>query len=189
MKKYIRNKEITVSQSVKKHWKLFQQNCQWEHIVTNRNFWKIIKPFLSNKGHLENVDIMLRHNNKIICNDHELVKIFNEHYINFIEKLGEEKPTNITKEYSFDNDKQAADIICNSYKDHPNVLVTEKENTNDNTIFLPVNSDKVKQCLQKLKSRKVICQDKIPINNKRTLSFKFLTNEYFKHIKDLRKVC
>ena len=25
-----------------------------ENIVTNINFWKIIKPFLTNKGHLEN---------------------------------------------------------------------------------------------------------------------------------------
>ena len=30
-----------------------------ENIVTNRNFWKIIKPFLTNKGHLENAEIML----------------------------------------------------------------------------------------------------------------------------------
>ena len=145
MKKYIRNKEISESQPVKKYQKLFQQNCQWEHIVTNRNFWKIIKPFLSSNGHLENVDIMLSHNNNIICNDHELAKIFNEHYINFIEKISGEKSTNITKEYGFDNDKQAADIICNSYSDHPHVLVTEKENANDNTIFLPVDSDEVKQ--------------------------------------------
>ena len=58
---------------------------------------------------------MLNHNNKIICNDHELVKVFNENYINnIIEKLGGEKPTNTTKEYSFDNDKQAFDFICNS---------------------------------------------------------------------------
>ena len=92
------------------------------NIVTNRNFWKIIKPLLSNKGHLENVDIMLNHNNKIICNDHELVKIFNEHYINIIEKSGGEKPTNITEEYSFDNDKKAIEIICNSYKNHPSIL-------------------------------------------------------------------
>ena len=35
------------------------------NIVTNRNFWKIIKPFLSNKGHLENVDIMLNHNKRL----------------------------------------------------------------------------------------------------------------------------
>ena len=121
------------------------------NIVTNRNFWKIIKPFLSNKGHLENVVIMLNHNNKIICNDHELVKVFNEHYINIIEKSGGEKSTNITKEYNFDNEKQAVDIICNSCKNHPSILkirrstITAKENNSDNTIFSPVNSDEVKQ--------------------------------------------
>ena len=90
------------------------------YIVTNRNFWKIIKPFLLNKGNLENVDVMLNHNNKIISNDHELVKVFNEYYI-IIKKLGGEKPTNITKEYTFDNNKQAVDIICNSYKNHPSI--------------------------------------------------------------------
>ena len=57
---------------------------------------------------------MLNHNNKIICNDHELVKVFNENYVNIIEKLGGKKPTNTTKEYSFDNDKQAFNFICNS---------------------------------------------------------------------------
>ena len=135
------------------------------NILTNRNFWKISKPFLSNKGHLENVDIMLNHNNRIICNNHELVKIFNEHYINIIEKSGGEKPTNITEEYSFDNDKKAIEIICNSYKNHPSTLkirseITVKENIN-NTIFSPVNRDEVKQCLQKLNPRKAIGQDKI----------------------------
>ena len=40
---------------------------------------------------------MLNHINKIVCNDHELVKVFNEHYINIIEKSGGEKPTNITE--------------------------------------------------------------------------------------------
>ena len=108
--------------------------------VTNRNFWETIKPFLSNKGHLENVDIMLSHNNKVISNDHELVKVFNEHYISIIEKSGGGKPINITKEYSFDNDKQAVDI-CNSYKNHPSILkikitITAKENSNDNNIFV-----------------------------------------------------
>ena len=110
---------------------------------------------------------MLNHNNKIICNDHELVKVFNEHYINIIEKSGGEKSTNITKEYSFDNDKQAIEIICNSYKNHPSILkirseITVKENSINNTIFSPVNRDEVKQCLQKLNPRKAIGQDKIP---------------------------
>ena len=110
---------------------------------------------------------MLNHNNKIVCNDHELVKVFNEHYINIIEKSGGEKPTNITEEYSFENDKQAIEIICNSYKNHPNILtirsaITLKENSNDNTIFSTVNRGEVKQCLQKLNPRKDMGQDKIP---------------------------
>ena len=110
---------------------------------------------------------MLNHDDKIICNDHELVKVFNEHYINILEKSGGEKPTNITEEYSFENDKQAIEIICNSYKNHPSILkirsaITVKENSNDNTIFSLVNRDEVKQCLQKLNPRKAIGQDKIP---------------------------
>ena len=110
---------------------------------------------------------MLNHNNKIICNDHELVKVFNEHYINIIVKSGDEKLTNITEKYSFDNDKQAIEIICNSYKNHPSILkirseITVKENNINNTIFSPVNRDEVKQCLQKLNPRKAIGQDKIP---------------------------
>ena len=178
---------------------------------------------------------MLSHNTKIICNDHELVKVFNEHYINIIEKSGGEKPSNKIKEYSFENDKQAIDIICNSYKNHPSILkirgtITVKEHSNDNTIFSPVSKDEIKQCLQKLNPKKAIGQDKIPpglikiaaeplstplsiaISNsfkynilpsnakvacvkpldkdrRQTLYFKFLTSEYFNHLKDLRKVC
>ena len=148
MKNHTRNKEISVTIRKKSIRNYFNKIANG-NIVTNRNFWKIIKPFLSNKGHLENVDITLNHNNKIVCNDHKLVKVFNEHYINIIEKLGGEKPTNITEEYSFENDKQAIEIICNSYKNHPSILkirsaITVKENSNDNTIFSPVNRDEVK---------------------------------------------
>ena len=61
---------------------------------------------------------------------------------------GGEKPTNITEEYSFDNDKQAIEIICNSYKNHPSILkirsaITVKENSNANTIFSPVIGTKL----------------------------------------------
>ena len=93
--------------------------------------------------------------------------VFNEHCINIIDKSGGEKPTNITEEYSFENVKQAIEVICNSYINHPGILkirsaITVKENGNDNTIFSPVNRDEVQQCLQKLNPRKAIGQDKIP---------------------------
>ena len=82
-----------------------------ENIVTNRNFWKIIRPFLTNKGHLENGEIMLILDKKIITNEHELVKVLNKHYINIIEKSGCQKPTNTAKSHTIDNDKQAVELI------------------------------------------------------------------------------
>ena len=78
-----RNKRVTIRKKIIRNYfsKIANGN-----IATNKNFWKIIKPFLSNKVDLENVHIMLNHNNEIVCNDHKPVKAFNEHYINIIEK-------------------------------------------------------------------------------------------------------
>ena len=70
-------------------------------------------------------------------------------------------------DHSFDNDKQAVDITCNSYKIYPSILnlrnaITAKETTNDNTIFSPLNSNEVRQSLQKPNPSKTIGQDNLP---------------------------
>ena len=57
---------------------------------------------------------MLIQDKKIISNENELVKAFNKHYINITEKSGGQKPTNIAKSYSIDNDRQAVELICKS---------------------------------------------------------------------------
>ena len=64
---------------------------------------------------------MLIQDKKIISNANELVKVFNKHYINIIEKSGGQKPTNIAKRHSIDNDRQAVELICNSYRNHPSM--------------------------------------------------------------------
>ena len=104
---------------------------------------------------------------KIISNENELVTVFNKHYINIIEKSGGQKPTNIAKSHSIDNDKQAVELICNSYRNHPSILkiksnIKNKRNINNNTIFSPVTSDEVRKLLQQLNPRKAIGDDKIP---------------------------
>ena len=67
MKNHTRNKEISVTIHQKSIRNYFNKIANG-NIVANRNFCKIVKLFLSNKGHLENVDIMLNHNNKIVMN-------------------------------------------------------------------------------------------------------------------------
>ena len=103
---------------------------------------------------------------KIISNVNELVKVFNKHYINIIEKSGDQKPANNQKSF-YRYDKQAVELICNSYRNHPNILkiksnIRTKGNINNNTIFLPVSSDEVRKLLQQLNPRKAIGDDKIP---------------------------
>ena len=45
-----------------------------ENIVTNRNILKIVKSFLTKKEHLENGEIMLFQDKKIISNENEQLK-------------------------------------------------------------------------------------------------------------------
>ena len=67
-------------------------------IVTNKNFWKTIKPFLTTKGNLENSETMLQGKGNIVSDESVFVKTFNEHYINIAEKSCVKKPTNISQE-------------------------------------------------------------------------------------------
>ena len=116
-------------------------------------------------GHLENAEIMLIQDKKIISNKNELVKVFNKHYINITEEFAGQKPTNIAKIHTIDNDKQAVDV-CNSYRSHPSKLKLKSNitmgNINNNTIFSPVSNDEVRKLLQQLNPRKGIGDDKIP---------------------------
>ena len=96
------------------------------------------------------------------------LKVFHKHYINIIEKSGCQKPTNIAKSHSIDNDRQAVEFICSSYRNHPNILkiksnITTKGNINNNTIFSPGSSDEVRKLFQQVNPRKAIGDDKIPL--------------------------
>ena len=70
----------------KKLIKQYFSNITSKGIVTNRELWKTMKPFLTNKGCLDNCEIILRGDNKMITDDKRLAKILTEHYINIVER-------------------------------------------------------------------------------------------------------
>ena len=61
--------------------------------MANKEFWKTIKHFLTNKGCLDNNDIILLDGEKMITNDRILAKRFNEHYINIVERSSGFRPS------------------------------------------------------------------------------------------------
>ena len=98
---------------VEKQLRCFQQ-CDETGVQTNRDFWKLIEPCLTNKEFLENAEIMLDEKDKIVTEEKELVRIFNDHYINIVERSCGTKPTNLAKEQGIEN-KKAVEIICKSF--------------------------------------------------------------------------
>ena len=58
----------------------------------------MLKPFLTNKGTLTDCDITIVHGKKIISDDFDLAKTFNNHYINTVEINSGFKPLKITNQ-------------------------------------------------------------------------------------------
>ena len=87
--------------------------------------WKLIKPFLTNKGFLENAEIMLNEKEK----KKELVRIFNNHSINIVERSCGTNPTNIAKEQEIEDNKKAVEVICKSFANHESAKAIKKNNS------------------------------------------------------------
>ena len=88
-------------------------------LETNKSFSKFIKPFLTNKNTLTDCDITIVDGKKIISDDFELAKTFNNHYINTVEINSGFKPLKITNQSK--DDLSVIDEIIRTYQDHPSV--------------------------------------------------------------------
>ena len=54
--------------------------------MSNKEFWDVIKPFLANS------DMSLIQNNVVVADEQELTEIFNDCYINLVEKSNGRNP-------------------------------------------------------------------------------------------------
>ena len=138
--------------------------------MTNREFWKTMKPFLTNKGCLDNCDIMLRGGNKMITDDKRLAKPFNEHYINIVERSSGLKPEEIVC-HNEDFDKRIVlHNIIKKYENHSNIIkikncMSAKSHLSSNNTLASarqVTSNEVNLILKSLSARKASGTDKIP---------------------------
>ena len=74
-RKYKRQRNLFVSLRCKAI-KQYFSNITCKGIVTNKEFWETIKPFLTNKSCLENSDIMLINDDEMVTFDTTLAKTF-----------------------------------------------------------------------------------------------------------------
>ena len=77
--------------------------------------------FLTNKGHLNHQDIMIFDGKKIITNETELVEVFNNHYINIVEKSSGKKSRHVAHDNDIENKRIAIQVMNKYFENHPSI--------------------------------------------------------------------
>ena len=156
-----RNKCISIR---KKSIKQYFSNNTSKGVVINREFWKTMKPFLTNKGCLDNSDIILRGDNEMITDDKRLANLFNEHCINIVERSIGLKPEKIVC-YNEDFEKRIVlHNIIKRYENHFSITMSVKSHLKSNNTLTSarrVTSNEVNLILKSLNTKKVSGTDKI----------------------------
>ena len=128
-----------------------------------------MKPFLTNKSCLDNCDIMLRGENKMITDDKRLAKLFNEHYLNIVERSSCSKREKIVCHKDFGKRIVLHNII-KKYENHStiikikNYMSVKSHLSSNNTLASArqVTSNEVNLILKPLNAKKASGTDKIP---------------------------
>ena len=138
-------------------------------IMANKQFWKAMIPFLTNKGCLENNDIILRDGEEVIANDKILAKHFNEHYVNTVESSSGFKPSKMSFSAESRINNHFLKSIANQYKDHPSIVNIRKNALNNTHLGISsfsteeVTPDKVNSIIKSLDANKAPGTYKIPM--------------------------
>ena len=86
-----------------------------------QTFLRIVKSFLINNGFISNNFIGIENEGNLICNEQELVELFNEHHINKVEKSSGEKPLSLGNSSDASQDEMTDKEIISIYSDHPSI--------------------------------------------------------------------
>ena len=117
-----RNLVLKLNRKAKKN---FLKSCiSTNYEMKSKNFWKLCKPFFTEKGSQYNQNIMLTEKKHSISEKHKVANIFNKYFVNITKTLNipEWKPQ---KGLTFQN----LDIILDTFSSHPSVIQI-KEKTN-----------------------------------------------------------
>ena len=101
------------------------RNATANGTMTNKEFWKVMKPALTNKGIVCSDVIILEENGELISDESKLVDIFNNHYINIVESTTGTPPTSLGNPSDPNRDKETVQEIIEKFSDHPIVKIRE----------------------------------------------------------------
>ena len=132
-------------------------------MTDNSVFWKKVKPKISDKIKIRS-KITLVEDDKILSQDAEIAKTFNEYFINIPILNTPNNQSFSTQTRSLEENTISG--IIERYKDHPNInLIKSKNSCLANTFsFTTVSIEGVKRAIESLDPKKVAQEKDIDIN-------------------------
>ena len=128
-----------------------------EGIMTNKQFWTTIRPFLAKKGNNSTDFITFAKDAELISNEKELkeiIQVFNENYVIIVEISSEEKTTSIGNNDNPPSSEVNLNEIVKSYSSHPSMLRIKKSITTESFDFQKANVEKINKIIRPLDTNK-----------------------------------
>ena len=111
--------------------------------MSNRTFWKTVKPFLTNKGCMKNDCISIEIDGDIVRDENVLVELFNGNYVNIVEVSSGNKPLSLGNCEDSAQDDATVDKTISKYSFHPSVQKIKREFSIDKEFELAYASAKI----------------------------------------------
>ena len=112
-------------------------------IMSSKTFWRTVKPFLFNNGCTTKYFINIENDGNLTNNEQELVELFNNHFINIVEKSSGKKLESLGNSSDASQDEMTVKEIISVYSNHPSIRKIENLCVPENTFDLPRDTNKI----------------------------------------------
>ena len=141
---------------LRKEKKKFYNDLDLSVLSDSRQFWRNIKPLLSDKQCKAHKNIVLLNTEEIITKDVEVAEKFNNFFIKSVENIKSYIP-------SIEDKNENLDDIIKQYENHPSVLkIKEHVGSVDKFKFTEITVENMNKEIGNLDPRKVSVKDDIP---------------------------
>ena len=127
------------------------------NISNNKEFWKVVKPFFSEKTTINRI-ILLVENDKIISDDQEVAELMNNYFSNVVPLLDIQGYN-----YIYDRNSDEISNIINKFNTHPSITKIKDSNIIDEPFFFSIpDLQEMENEVIKLNNNKPTTDNNIP---------------------------
>ena len=131
-----------------------------KHLNDNRKFWKIIKPFFSDKGMNSN-KMMIIEKDKVLSEERSIAKVMNNYFADISKSLNLKDSSESNVDNIGSNIRHSLKNVL--FEDHVSVkIIREKNKDNGEFRFQPISTEKLKKIIIGLDCNKSNLNGSIP---------------------------